>query len=156
MRRLRHEGQCRRRLHPRRGAAVSRPAGSEPGSSGLCRKNAEGGHRRADSGDVRRHDQGLGADERSGHGDVEADARSDGREEELTDTIFALSSGAPPAAIAVVRISGPRAGAALEALAGILPEPRRATVAVLRVDGEVLDNALVIRFEGPNSATGED
>jgi tRNA modification GTPase len=87
---------------------------------------------------------------------VEADARSDGREEELSDTIYALSSGAPPAAIAVVRISGPRADAALEALAGTLPEPRRATVAALYANGEVLDNALISRFPGPHSATGED
>jgi len=87
---------------------------------------------------------------------VEADAGPDGREEELSDTIYALSSGAPPAAIAVVRISGPRADAALEALAGTLPEPRRATLAALRSNGEVLDNALIIRFPGPNSATGED
>ena len=45
------------------------------------------------------------------------------------DTIFALSSGAPPAAIAVIRISGPRRGEALERLAGKLPEPRRAMLA---------------------------
>ena len=87
---------------------------------------------------------------------MEADARPDGREEELSDTIYALSSGAPPAAIAVVRISGPKADAALEALAGTLPEPRRATLAALRADGEVLDNALISRFPGPHSATGED
>jgi len=87
---------------------------------------------------------------------VEADARPDGREEELSDTIYALSSGAPPAAIAVVRISGRRAEAALEALAGTLPAPRRATVAALRAGGEALDNALIIRFPGPQSATGED
>jgi tRNA modification GTPase len=88
---------------------------------------------------------------------VEADARPDGREEfGLTGTIYALSSGAPPAAIAVVRISGPRADAALEALAGTLPEPRRATVTALQANGQVVDNALIIRFPGPNSATGED
>jgi tRNA modification GTPase len=73
-----------------------------------------------------------------------------------TDTIFALSSGTPPAAIAVIRISGPRADAALEALAGRLPEPRRASVAELSADGETLDRALVLRFPGPNSATGDD
>jgi len=56
----------------------------------------------------------------------------------------------------VVRISGPRAEAALEALAGTLPEPRRATVAALRAGNETLDNALIIRFPGPHSATGED
>jgi tRNA modification GTPase len=72
------------------------------------------------------------------------------------DTIFALSSGSPPAAIAVVRISGPRADAALEVLTGRLPEPRRASVAKLLWGGEQLDEALVLRFPGPASATGED
>ena len=74
----------------------------------------------------------------------------------MTDTIYALSSGAPPAAVALVRISGPGADAALAALAGRLPEPRVATFRRLRADGEVLDNTVVIRFPGPNSATGED
>jgi len=88
---------------------------------------------------------------------VEADARPDGREDqELTDTIYALSSGAPPAAVAVVRISGPQAHAALKALAGRLPEPRVARLATLRSDGEVIDKALVLRFDGPASETGED
>ena len=86
-----------------------------------------------------------------------ADARPDEREfAALSDTIYALSSGAPPAAIAVVRISGPRADAALKALAGRLPEPRVAALAELRAGGQVLDNALIIRFPGPHSATGED
>jgi tRNA modification GTPase len=74
----------------------------------------------------------------------------------MTDTIFALSSGAPPAAVAVVRISGPGADAALEALAGRLPKARRASLMGLRASGEVLDNAIVIRFPGPKSVTGED
>jgi tRNA modification GTPase len=86
---------------------------------------------------------------------VAADAGADVGQE-LSDTIYALSSGAAPAAIAVVRISGPRADAALEALAGRLPEPRRAAVASLRHDGQMLDRALVLRFPGPGSATGED
>jgi len=55
-----------------------------------------------------------------------------------------------------VRISGPGSDAALEALAGTLPPPRLATLARLRADGEVLDNALVLRFPGPASVTGED
>lgn len=85
------------------------------------------------------------------------DDRADGREgSALSDTIYALSSGAPPAAVAVVRLSGPRANTALEALAGALPEPRRMTLAALRADGEVIDNALVVRFPAPASATGED
>jgi len=88
---------------------------------------------------------------------VAPDARPDGREfAALSDTIYALSSGAPPAAIAVVRISGPRADAALEALAGRLPEPRVATLAELSLESQVLDKALVLRFPGPHSATGED
>ena len=75
----------------------------------------------------------------------------------MTETIFALSSGAPPAAIAVIRISGAEAGSALSALAGKLPEPRRAVAVILRdVFGEVLDKALALWLPGPATATGED
>ncbi len=77
----------------------------------------------------------------------------------MTDTIYALSSGSPPAAIAVIRISGPAADAALLALSsGRLPEPRRAAIVPLSdpETGELLDNALVVRFPAPASATGED
>jgi len=75
----------------------------------------------------------------------------------MADTIFALSSGAPPAAIAVIRISGPAAGTALHALAGRLPGDRRAVTAVLRDgNGVVLDRALVLWLPGPQTATGED
>ena len=73
------------------------------------------------------------------------------------DTIFALSSGPPPAAIALVRISGAGAGGALTALAGKLPAPRRAVAATLRDSiGETLDRALVLWLPGPGTATGED
>lgn len=72
------------------------------------------------------------------------------------DTIFALSSGQPPAAIAVVRISGPGALAALETLADKMPQPRQATLVQLSEDGDMLDRALALRFDGPRSATGED
>lgn len=72
-------------------------------------------------------------------------------------TIFALSSGAPPAAIAVVRISGPMAGPALQALAGRLPVPRRASTVTLRDrSGDELDRTLVLWLPGPATATGED
>lgn len=76
----------------------------------------------------------------------------------MSDTIFALSSGALPAAIAVVRISGPKAFAALRALGAADGPPRRAALRRL-IDpdsGRMLDEALVLRFPGPNSATGED
>ena len=74
------------------------------------------------------------------------------------DTIFALSSGRPPAAIAVVRLSGPCAGAALETLVGRVPEPRKAALVRVRDPGsnEVIDEALALWFPGPNSETGED
>ncbi len=72
-------------------------------------------------------------------------------------TIVALSSGAPPAAIGVIRVSGGEAGAALKTLAGRVPEPRRASLAVLRDhEGAVLDEALALWFPGPRTATGED
>ncbi|HEU0135547.1 MAG TPA: tRNA uridine-5-carboxymethylaminomethyl(34) synthesis GTPase MnmE, partial [Allosphingosinicella sp.] len=74
----------------------------------------------------------------------------------MKETIFALSSGSPPAAVALVRISGPAADVALQALSGKLPEPRVATLADLQWRGERLDRALVLRFPGPRSATGED
>jgi tRNA modification GTPase len=74
------------------------------------------------------------------------------------DTIFALSSGGPPAAIAVVRISGPRAGDALKALTGKIPAPRQAAFARVRdpASGEVIDEALALWFPAPRSETGED
>lgn len=76
----------------------------------------------------------------------------------MTDTIFALSSGRPPAAISIIRISGPQAHAAGEALAASLPEARTAGVRELRHpdSGELLDEALVLRFDAPASSTGED
>ena len=74
------------------------------------------------------------------------------------DTIFALSSGRPPAAIAVIRISGLAARRALEATCGRLPEPREAAFARLRDpgSGELIDEALVLWFPAPRSETGED
>jgi tRNA modification GTPase len=73
-------------------------------------------------------------------------------------TITALASGQPPAAIAVIRVSGPHAFAALERLTGRpLPPPRRLSLRTLvGADGDMLDKALVAIFPGPNSASGED
>src|SRR5690349_20406089 len=73
------------------------------------------------------------------------------------DTIFALSSGRPPAAIAVVRISGPQARFGLETLVGKVPEPRRAVFGrVNDVAGQPIDSAVILWFPGPKSETGED
>ncbi len=75
----------------------------------------------------------------------------------MTNTIFALSSGAPPAAIAVVRISGLYAGPALKALSGRVLAPRRASTVTLRdTAGDVLDRVLALWLPGPGTATGED
>lgn len=72
-------------------------------------------------------------------------------------TIFALSSGRAPSAIALVRVSGPQAGPVLTALAGKIPAPRTATRALLRdVAQQPIDDAVVLWFPGPASATGED
>ena len=74
-----------------------------------------------------------------------------------SDTIFALSSGRPPAAVSIIRVSGPKALDAGKLLAGQLPRPRQASLRALRdKQGELLDDALVLRFDGPASATGED
>ncbi|HMJ30299.1 MAG TPA: tRNA uridine-5-carboxymethylaminomethyl(34) synthesis GTPase MnmE, partial [Xanthobacteraceae bacterium] len=66
------------------------------------------------------------------------------------DTIFALSSGRPPAAVAVVRISGPRASFALEKLIGRVPTARRASLARLRhpATGDLIDEGLALWFPG--------
>ncbi|WP_404934119.1 tRNA uridine-5-carboxymethylaminomethyl(34) synthesis GTPase MnmE [Nitratireductor sp. L15S-10] len=75
----------------------------------------------------------------------------------MRETIFALSSGALPSGVAVVRLSGPDTADALVSLAGELPQPRRATLKALRdQDGVVLDKSLVLFFPGPESFTGED
>ena len=75
----------------------------------------------------------------------------------VTDTIFALATGRPPAAVSIVRVSGPLAHEAGVALAGKLPEARNAVVRDLRgPEGDLLDEALVLRFDGPVSFTGED
>jgi tRNA modification GTPase len=72
-------------------------------------------------------------------------------------TIFALSSGRPPSAIAIVRVSGPAAGPSLDLLAGKIPTPRSATRALLRDDrAQPIDDAVVLWFPRPASATGED
>jgi len=74
-----------------------------------------------------------------------------------SDTIFALSSGRPRSAIAVIRMSGPRAGQALEELGAGRPMARHATRVTLRgADGTDIDDALVLWFPAPASATGED
>ena len=73
------------------------------------------------------------------------------------DTIFAQATAQGRAGVCVIRISGPQAFFIAESIAQPLPAPRVAAVrAVSDADGQVIDRALVLTFEGPNSFTGED
>jgi len=75
----------------------------------------------------------------------------------FNDTIFALSSGALPAGVAVVRLSGPKAIEVAGHLAGEIPTDRKATLRTIRNrNGLTIDRGLVLAFPGPNSFTGED
>jgi len=73
-------------------------------------------------------------------------------------TIFALASGRPPAAIAIIRISGAQAHEAGRRIAHELPEPREVGLRELKHPrtGLLLDRALALRFDAPASSTGED
>jgi tRNA modification GTPase len=73
-------------------------------------------------------------------------------------TIYGVSSGQGRAGVAVVRISGPAAGAVVSVLAGHLPPPRRASLLALHdpAEGGIIDHALVLWLPGPRSFTGED
>jgi len=78
-------------------------------------------------------------------------------ESALEPTIYALSSGSGRAGIAVIRLSGPASGQVLELMAGGVPEPRKASLRKLKsVDGQIIEEAMVLWFPGPHSATGED
>ncbi|MCV0428882.1 MAG: tRNA uridine-5-carboxymethylaminomethyl(34) synthesis GTPase MnmE [Roseibium sp.] len=76
----------------------------------------------------------------------------------MAETIYALSSGAVPSGVAVIRVSGERTTEIIGAMAGRLPKSRKAMLATLRdpLSTDVVDEALVLYFEGPNSFTGED
>ena len=73
-------------------------------------------------------------------------------------TIFALASAQGRAGVAVIRVSGPDAAAALESLSGNVPPPRHAARARFRDpdSGESLDDGLCLWFPAPASFTGED
>jgi tRNA modification GTPase len=75
-----------------------------------------------------------------------------------SDTIFARSSGAGVAGIAVYRVSGPAALASLSQIAGDSPPERHAALRTLRNPdtGEPIDRGMVVLFRGPRSFTGED
>ncbi|SEO10252.1 tRNA modification GTPase trmE [Salinihabitans flavidus] len=75
----------------------------------------------------------------------------------VTDTIYALATAPGKAGVAVVRVSGSRAGYAAERLAGTRPAPRVASLRVLKdSSGQELDRALVLLFPEGQSFTGEE
>lgn len=75
----------------------------------------------------------------------------------MRDTVYAPATAAGRAAVAVVRLSGPGVRSTLRELTGVVPEPRTATLRILRDQaGEAIDQALVLYFQAPNSYTGED
>lgn len=75
----------------------------------------------------------------------------------MMDTIFAQATARGRAGVAVIRISGPDAFPALEALTGSRPPARLAALRAVRAgDGDLIDRALVLCFPGPGSFTGED
>ncbi len=72
------------------------------------------------------------------------------------DTIVALSSGAVPAGVAVIRLSGPEAGTVLVGMLGKLPVPRKLILSDIVFNGDVIDRGLVAWMPAPRSFTGED
>jgi len=70
--------------------------------------------------------------------------------------IFALASGAGRSAVAIMRLSGIGTGAVLQHLVGRLPQPRHASLRVLRHAGLELDRALVLWFPATSNYTGEE
>ncbi len=75
----------------------------------------------------------------------------------MSDTIYALSSGALPAGVAVIRVSGPHTSEVLRELCACVPSPRQAVLRSIRNrNGDVLDQGLILYFKAPASFTGED
>ena len=76
----------------------------------------------------------------------------------MTDTIFAPATASGKAGIAVIRVSGDKAGfAARKITKSDALFPRKAVLTpVYADDGEQLDEAIVIWFPHPHSFTGED
>jgi tRNA modification GTPase len=74
----------------------------------------------------------------------------------MNSSIFALASAPGRSGVAVVRVSGPAAGPAIQALAGSLPSPRHAVLRRLAQEGRSIDEALLLWFPAPRSFTGED
>ncbi|HEX6997011.1 MAG TPA: tRNA uridine-5-carboxymethylaminomethyl(34) synthesis GTPase MnmE [Gammaproteobacteria bacterium] len=86
-----------------------------------------------------------------------ADQHDRGARELSGRTIAALATAPGEGAVAIVRLSGPRALAIARELTGLDPAPRRAELCTLRdADGDIIDRGLLLAFPAPRSYTGED
>ena len=73
------------------------------------------------------------------------------------DTIYALASAPGKAGVAVIRLSGPLVATIAERLCGKCPSPRVTSFTTIKdFNGEIIDNGLIVFFQGPKSFTGED
>src|SRR5215217_4781056 len=142
------EGHHRDRLHPGGGPHLHGPARCQRSERSYGRRTDEDldGVRQWRPGAVPQADDG---------GDRLGRVRD--QAVGMTETIFAPATAPGRAALAVVRVSGPATRAAVEALAGGVPSPRQASLRKLRTaEGVLIDEALVLWFEGPASYTGEN
>ncbi|HEU4748755.1 MAG TPA: hypothetical protein VFS56_09665, partial [Gemmatimonadaceae bacterium] len=75
----------------------------------------------------------------------------------LDDTIVSLATAPGRSAVALIRLSGPRAfSIAARHVTPWSTEPREARLCTVHSHGERLDQALVTVFPGPDSFTGDD
>lgn len=72
------------------------------------------------------------------------------------DTIFAEATPPGRGGVSIVRLSGPASRQVAEDLAGALPEARYSYYRSIRDGGDLIDRALLVRFEAGASFTGED
>ena len=73
-----------------------------------------------------------------------------------TDTIFALATPPGRSAVAVIRISGPKAAMAPAQLGASCPAAGQFSVARLRANEQIIDQVMLLFMQGPKSSTGED
>ena len=71
-------------------------------------------------------------------------------------TIFAEATPPGRGGVSIIRLSGPDSRQVAEDLAGALPEARYCYYRAIRDDDDLIDRALVVRFEAGASFTGED
>jgi tRNA modification GTPase len=74
-----------------------------------------------------------------------------------TDPIVAIATAPGRGAVGIVRVSGPRLQAVVQALCGRTLRPREATLLpFLDATGQAIDEGLALYFPAPHSFTGED